>query len=300
MDEMIGFVGAGALGGAMARSLLRSGLKLMVFDTSDAARQRMAEAGAVIAPSARAVADACEIVFACLPAPAISVTVAAEIAGAAKLRILVECSTLGVKTMREIAADMAKHNIAVLDAPITGASGGSYGVDSGAFSLICAGADEVFDRIRPILARMTSKIHRVGTEPGMAQIAKVINNALSITALTVSCEAIVMGVKAGLDARGLIDAINDGSGRNSATADKFPRSILKRDFNSPMTIGLKDMQLYMETIHDAGLPAPIGATVMEIWNAAYAQNPKRGYSSIVEYFEQWAGIQVKSVEVKGS
>ena len=193
MTEMIGFVGAGALGGAMARSLLRAGLKLMVFDAADTARQRMAEAGAEIAPSARAVADACEIVFACLPAPAVSITVAAEIAGAAKLRILVECSTLGVKTMREIAADMAKHNIAVLDAPITGASGGSYGVDSGAFSLICAGADEVFDRIRPILARMTTKIHRVGAEPGMAQIAKVINNALSITALTVSCEAIVMG-----------------------------------------------------------------------------------------------------------
>src|SRR4051812_48240857 len=135
MTEMIGFVGAGALGGAMARSLLRSGLKLMVFDTNDAARQRVAEAGAVIAPSARAVADACGIVFACLPAPAISVTVAAEVAGAERLRILVECSTLGVKTMREIAADMAEYNIAVLDAPITGASGGSHGVDSGAFSL---------------------------------------------------------------------------------------------------------------------------------------------------------------------
>ncbi|MDH7798534.1 MULTISPECIES: NAD(P)-dependent oxidoreductase [unclassified Beijerinckia] len=292
MSETIGFIGAGALGGALARKLLQAGQRLTIYDNDAAACQRMSQAGATIAASARAVADTCEIAFACLPKPAVSRTVADEITGASRLRLLVECSTLGVKTMREISADLAPANIAVLDCPVTGAAGGPRGVDAGTFAFVCAGSDDIFARVQPLLRLMTSRIHHVGTEPGMAQIAKVINNALSITALTISCEAIVMGVKAGLDPRALIDAINDGSGRNSATVDKFPRSILPRDFASPMTIGVKDMQLYMETIQALGLPAPLGTAVMEIWDSAYAENPQRGYNSIVEYFEQPAGVEV--------
>ncbi|HEV2570716.1 MAG TPA: NAD(P)-dependent oxidoreductase [Beijerinckiaceae bacterium] len=289
----IGLIGTGALGGALARKLLQSGRRLTIYDADPTMRQRMAEAGATVAPSARAVADACEIAFVCLPTPAISRAVADEIAGAARLRILVECSTLGVKTMRDIAAHLAQAQIAVLDCPVTGAAGGSRGVDAGTFAFVCAGPNDIFARIEPLLRSLTERVHHVGTEPGMAQIAKVINNALSITALTVSCEAIVMGVKAGLNPSALIDALNDGSGRNSATVDKFPRSILPRDFASPMSIGVKDMQLYMETIEAMGLPAPIGAAVMDIWNSAYAENPKRGYNSIVEYFERPANVEVK-------
>ncbi len=297
-NDCLGYIGVGAMGGALARKLLRSGKTLVVCDRNPRTTADFAAAGARIAATPRAVADICPIVFACLPSPEQSVIVATAEDGVARgeaCRIYVEHSTIGATNIGEIDEAMLGAGIGFLDAPITGGAGGEHGVSRGDFAILTSGAGDVFARVSPILELLTPNVFHLGAAPGMAQIAKVINNALSITALTISCEAIVMGVKAGLDPKALIAAINAGSGRNSATMDKFPRAILPRKFdNSPMSIGLKDLQLYMETMRAFGLPAPVGASVMEIWNAATAQKgPARGYNSIIQHFEQFAHVEVK-------
>ena len=298
MSGPLGFIGVGAMGGALARKLMRNGHALVVCDLNADVTAPFAAAGARVVATPRAVADECEIVFACLPSGKASRAVALGSDGVCEgkaVRIYAEHSTIGIPLMEEIGRELGERSIGVLDAPITGGAGGEHGVASGSFAIITAGAPDLFETLKPFFSSQTDHVFHVGAKPGMAQIAKVINNALSITALTISCEAVVMGVKAGLDPQGLLDAINAGSGRNSATLDKFPRAILPRKFEgSPMTIGHKDLQLYMQTMRDFGLPAPVGATVMEIWNAAAAQKPGRGYNSIIEHFEQFAHVTVSS------
>jgi 3-hydroxyisobutyrate dehydrogenase-like beta-hydroxyacid dehydrogenase len=297
--EKLGYIGVGAMGGALARKLMRAGRRLVVCDKNPEAIEAFRAAGAEIAETPREVADKCRIVFACLPSPPQSILVATGtsdgVTHGKAIKIYVEHSTLGATTIDDIDHALKTRGIAVLDAPITGGAGGEHGVSRGDFAVLSSGAREAFDELAPIFAELTPSVFYFGEKTGLAQIAKVINNALSITALTISCEAIVMGVKAGLDPKTLLDAINAGSGRNSATLDKFPRAILPRKFDkSPMSIGLKDLQLYMETMRDHGLPSPVGASVMEVWNAAVAQKGKnRGYNSIIEHFEQFAHVEVK-------
>ncbi len=294
-NEALGYIGVGAMGGALARKLMRAGQKLVVCDKNPAAIEAFRAAGATVAQNPREVADQCRIVFACLPSPAQSVLVAGEVAQGERIKTYVEHSTLGPAVIGEIDDILKGKGIGVLDAPVTGGAGGEHGVSRGDFAILTSGPRTAFDDLADVFAMLTPSVFYFGAAPGLAQTAKVINNALSITALTISCEAIVMGVKAGLDPRTLLEAINAGSGRNSATLDKFPRAILPRKFdNSPMSIGLKDLQLYMETMRLHGLPSPVGASVMEIWNAAVAQKgPSRGYNSIIEHFEQFAHVEVK-------
>lgn len=293
---MLGFVGVGALGGAIARRLVELGHPLIGYDIDAGARDALARAGGEIADSAREVADRAEIVFACLPAPEISERVAAEpdgIGAGGAIEIYVELSTLGIPAIEAIAAGLAGRGIAVLDNPVVGGAGGSA-VAAGRFATISAGPRAAFDRVQPLLAAMTNSVFYVGEKPGLAQVCKVVNNAIGITGLTIACEAMVMGVKAGLDARVLLDVVNAGSGRNVATEEKFPRSILPRRFDGgPLAIGLKDLKLYVETVHGLGLPSLLGSHVMELWQAAEAEEPGRGYSSIVQLFEKYAGVEVK-------
>jgi 3-hydroxyisobutyrate dehydrogenase-like beta-hydroxyacid dehydrogenase len=295
MAERLGFIGTGAMGGALAAGLIRSGYDLSIYDVDPAVMAPLREQGAEILGSPREVADRAEIVFACLPSNTVSRRVALGPDGALggrALRIYVENSTLGVPAIEEIAAALAEKGVATLDAPITGGAGGRRGVESGNFATIIAGDLKAFDRVQPILAKLTKKIFYVGDTPGQAQICKVINNAISITGLTIACEALVLGAKNGIDPKRLLEIVNAGSGRNVATEDKLPRMLQPGGSPGKLEIGLKDMKLYLETMHLAGLPALVGSNIMELWQAAAAQG-EQDYDGIIAVFERFAGVTVR-------
>jgi len=140
------------------------------------------------------------------------------------------------------------------------------------------------------------KTFYVGEKPGLAQIAKLANNLLAASAIVVSSEAVVMGVKAGLDAKVLIDIINAGSGRNSASQDKFPKAILTRTFDFGFATGLsyKDVRLCLEESEALGVPMVAGAAVRQmlaITNAKFGADSD--FTSIAKVVEEWAGIEIK-------
>ena len=295
MTAPLGFIGTGALGGPIARKLLAAGHEIVAYDRDPRRLAPLAERGARMAPSARAVAAEAAIVFACLPAPEVSRAVADEIAGAGgAVELLVEFSTLGVAAAAAIAAVLQGRGIAFLDAPVVGGAGGSA-VAAGKIAVICAGPEHAFKRAEPLLHALTDQIFQVGDAPGQAQICKLVNNAIGIAGLTIACEAMVMGVKAGLDPKTLLAVVNAGSGRNVATEEKFSRSILPRNFpqDGSIDIGLKDISLYVETLARMGLPSSVGSTILGIWQAAKDAEPARSYSSIVQFFEGPAGVEVK-------
>ena len=292
MSETLGFVGVGNLGGAIVAGLLKAGYDVAIFDTDAKAMAALKEKGARPLGSARAVGDEAAIVFACLPTPEVCQEVAlAEygVTAGKAIEIYVETSTLGMAAIDAIAASIAARDIQFLDNPIVGGGGGA-GVAEGKMATITAGPRDAFTRVEPIFKSLTRNVFYAGEKPGLAQVCKCVNAALAITGLTIACEAMVMGVKAGVDPKLLLDIVNAGSGRNVTTEERFARTVLTRKFGgNAMRIMSKDMKLYAETAHSLGLPSFVGSSIAEIWNAASAQDVQH----LVQFFESFADVEVK-------
>src|SRR5207249_11166857 len=150
----------------------------------------------------------------------------------------------GATYARRIAEGLKAKGIVAVDAPV---SGGLAGAEKGTLAVMVSGPEEIVPRLRPVL-EVLGKVFVVGKEPGQGQTMKLLNNLLSATALAISSEAVVMGVKAGLDAQQILDVINAGTGRNSATEDKIPRCVIPRAFNTGFSIAVlnKDVKLCLE------------------------------------------------------
>lgn len=287
----IGFVGVGVMGGPMAQRLLRAGYQVIVYDIDPGALRRATAAGAKAARSAKAVADQAATVFLSLPTPQVVRDVVLGEAGVIrgrKVRTVVDLSTTGTAVEKEVAAALAKRGIVPIDAPI---SGGATGAKAGTLAVMVAGDRSAIERLRPLF-EVFGKVFVAGRKPGQAQMLKLLNNLLSLSALAMSCEAMVAGVKAGLDPDLMIAAINAGSGRNTATADKIPRAILTRsfDFGFPISGALKDVGLAVDECQKLGVPMWVGAAARQLWQYAYAQGePKRDMTTMITHLEKLAG-----------
>ena len=148
--------------------------------------------------------------------------------------------------------------------------------------------------MRPII-EVLGKFFYIGEEPGLGQTMKVINNLLSATAITITAEAMVMGVKAGLDPSVMLDVINAGSGRNTATADKFPRCVVNRRFDFGFTTGLlyKDIKLCLDEAEALSTPMIIGNAVRQVMAIGKAEmGPDADITEFVKPLERIAGVQV--------
>src|SRR6266850_2028782 len=208
------------------------------------------------------------------------------------LQVAIYCGMpAGVDSFR-IAKGLKAKGIVAVDATV---SGGLAGAEKGTLAVMVSGPDEVVPRLRPAL-EVLGKIFVVGREPGQGQTMKLLNNLLSATALAISSEAVVMGVNAGLDPQQILDVINSGTGRNSATADKFPRFVLPRTFNAGFAIGLfnKDIRLCLEEADALGVPMIVGTAVRQLMTIAQAyEGYEADITEIVKPVERWAGVQVE-------
>nr|WP_255164203.1 NAD-binding protein [Bordetella genomosp. 6] len=136
----------------------------------------------------------------------------------------------------------------------------------------------------------------VGERAGMAQTMKVINNLISVTALSITSELMVMGVKAGLDPDIMLQVINSGSGRTNASEDKIPRFVLTRSFDFGFAIGLsaKDVRLCLEESEQLGVPLRVGDAARRLLNDARDKfGNEADLTEIIRYVEDNAGVQVR-------
>ena len=293
-EKSIGFIGVGKMGGRLARRLIDAGYHLTIFDTSQNTMRPFVEMGAHPTASAAEVASACEIVIACLPTPQVVQKVALGPKGigeGSRVKIFIDMSTTGATYAKRIAEGLAAKGITAVDAPI---SGGLVGAERGTLAVMVSCSEEVLSRIRPML-EVFGKVFLVGREPGMGQTMKLLNNLLSATAMAISSEAVVMGVKAGLDARQIVEVLNAGTGRNSATADKIPRCVIPRTFNTGFAIELlnKDVRLCLEEADALGVPMVVGTAVRQLLAITMAsEGPNADMTETVKPLERWAGVKV--------
>ena len=294
--EIFGFVGVGKMGTPMSTRLLAAGKKVCVYDRDEQAIAGMVKAGAQRSASAAAVASTAETVFLSLPNPTIVESVALGKLGViegTKVKRVVDFSTIGPRTAGIVAKALGERGIAYVDAPV---SGGLAGARNGTLAVMVSCPKPIYTELESVL-KTFGKVFHLGESAGQAQTMKLANNLLAAAALAVSSEAMVMGVKAGLDPKVMLDVINAGSGRNSATQDKFPRSVLPGTFDFGFATGLsyKDVRLCIDEAESLGVPMVVGAAVRQmlaVTNALYGADSD--FTSICRVVETWAGVEVRS------
>jgi 3-hydroxyisobutyrate dehydrogenase-like beta-hydroxyacid dehydrogenase len=296
MTMHVGFIGTGNMGGGIARRMLDAGIGVTAYDINPPLLAPLRERGATIAASQREVADASEIVFASLPSPEICKQTALGpngVSAGKRIKFYVETSTIGPDAIVAIAEGLSAAGIGVLDAPV---SGGPKAAAAGTMAIITSGPRVVYEAVRPILELAASKVFYVGEKPGLAQMSKLVNNAISYASAGIAYEAVVLGVKAGLDAATLLDVINASTGRNRTTLEKFPKSILPRtfDFGGPLYVNLKDITLYLEQAEKLEVPSLIATSVAQLYRlAALGGVGRRDSTSVIQCIEKWAGVEVR-------
>lgn len=293
--QVLGFVGVGRMGGPMAGRLIDVGCGLRVFDTDAAAMKPLAARGAVACASAQEVADGAALVLASLPTPEVvraAVLGDRGVAAGKAVRTIVDLGTTGPTVAKAVAGALAPRGIAWIDAPV---SGGVAGARAGTLAVMAACSRADFAAVEPVL-KTFGRVFHAGEKPGMGQVAKLANNMLSVTGLAIASEALAMGVKAGLDPAVMIDIINAGTGRNSATQDKFPRAVLTRRFDAGFATGLsyKDIRLCVEEAEALGVPMVVGAAVREMMAITQAKfGPDSDFTSVARVVEEWAKVEIR-------
>ena len=290
----IGFIGLGNMGQPMARRLIEAGHTLTVYDTRNDAVALLVALGAKLASSPADVADRVETVMASLPEPHIVTKVATGEGGVIhgkRVKRFVDLSTTGSRIAVEIAAALAKKNIAQIDSPV---SGGVSGAVKGTLAVMVSGPRADVALVRDALG-VFGRVFEIGEKPGMGQTMKLANNVLSACNMAATCEAVVMGVKAGLDPAVMIDVINASSGRNSASQDKFPKAILPRTFDLGFSTALmtKDVRLALQEMKSLGVPHDVMDAVGRAWEQVYSEiGPEKDFTTIIQPVERRAGLTV--------
>ena len=290
----IGFIGLGKMGFPMARRLIEAKHQLVVFDTRKEAVDKLVALGAQAASSPQEIADRAETVMASLPSLQASLDVATGAGGVIegkKIKRFVDLSTVGSQMAVRIHDILAKKNIVQVDCPV---SGGVSGAEKGTLAVMVSGPRADFETLKPALEAI-GKPFFIGTKPGAAQTMKVANNFLSATAMVATSEAVVMGVKAGLDPTIMIDVINSGSGMNTASRDKFPRAVLPRSFDYGFSTAMmvKDVRLCVEEMRSLGLSMEVAEAVGRLWEVVIREmGAESDFTTAIKPIEKAAGVVV--------
>ena len=287
----IGFIGLGNMGFPIASRLVGAGHNVVAFDTRAEVLDRLVALGAQAASSARDVADNAETVMASLPSPQASRDVATSVIEGSRIRRFVDFSTIGRQTAIEVHDLLAPRGIVAIDSPV---SGGVSGAEKGTLAVMVSAPRADFELLTPVYETIGRPFY-LGDKPGSAQTMKLVNNLLAATGLVATCEAVAMGVKAGLDAAVMIDVLNAGSGATNASRDKFPRSILPRTFDYGFATGLmvKDVRLYLDEAKMLGVSMEVAEAVARLWEVVIDElGPESDFTAAIKPIEQAAGVVV--------
>lgn len=289
----IGFLGVGAIGRPMAERMLAR-YPLVVCDVSAAARSAFA-GRAQLMQSARELGAAADVVFACLPTLQSyqeAVLGADGLMAGGRMRQYIHVGTTGPDLVKQMNAVLSAGGISMLDAPVTG---GVPRARSGELTVMASGPRDLFGAVEAMIRCYASAIIYLGETPGLAQTMKLINNVLSAANLAVACEVLLLGVKAGLDPRQMLEVLNSGTGQNSATLTKIPHHLLPRsfDYGGRLEIVLKDLAMFVDQAAQLGLSTPLSDLVEATYRTAIAQEgPDRDITEVIRYMERAAGVEV--------
>ncbi|MGJ7919450.1 2-hydroxy-3-oxopropionate reductase [Neobacillus sp. LXY-4] len=291
----IGFIGLGIMGKPMALNLINAGHSLTVFDINQDAVKTLVNASAVAATSPKEVAENSEIIITMLPANKhVKEVVLGEngiIHSAKEGTVVIDMSSITPVVSKEIANELAKQGIEMLDAPV---SGGEPKAIDGTLAIMVGGKEEVFESVKDVLYGMGKDVTLVGGN-GCGTTAKLANQVIVNLNIAAMSEALVLAAKAGIDINKMYQAIRSGLAGSTVLDAKVPL-ILERNFvpGGRIDINLKDITNVMETAHEIGVPLPLSSQLLEIFHALKVDG-KAGddHGGIVQYYEKLANVEVR-------
>ena len=290
----VGFVGLGNVGGQLAGSLLRNGMDLMVRDIDESLMASFADKGAKTAVSAKALAQACDVIITCLPSPAICAQVMdaddGVIAGMKAGAIWLEMSTTDEAEVRRIADEVEALGGMAVDCPV---SGGCHRAGTGNISIFAGCERAAFDRVLPILTTMGRRIIHTGPL-GSASKLKVVTNYLCSVHLIALSEALTASKVMGLDMNVTYEAIKASSG-NSFVHETESQVILNgsRDISFTMDLVTKDVGLFDQVAKRHGLPLELAPLVVDIFKDGQSRYGDREFSpNIIRRLEEACDVKV--------
>lgn len=293
-SQTIGFIGVGDMGGPMARNLMRAGFAVIVFDIDASRTTALADAGAALGRDATDVANRASIVFACLNSVEGMRSVAAAVGRGSGVEVYIDLSTAGPSLARELRDHFAGTDIQMLDAPISGQI--ERAIDA-TLAIMASGPREAFEMARPAFEAMGQHVFYLGDVAGGGQMMKVANNLINNVQAIATSEAILMGMKFGLEPEQMFAVLNVSTGRNSQTEGNLKNAVLNDNFGlgADMSISKKDISLAVTEAERAGVHIPTGRAAAELIAEAYAHGPEGQRSSaIFKHVARKSGVEVKS------
>ena len=212
----VAFIGLGNMGAPMAQNLIKAGFSLTVFDLVKEAVDQLVKSGATAAASASDAVNGADVVITMLPASkhveGIYLGSEGLLTKIASKALVIDCSTIAADSARKVARAAADRGLAMIDAPVSGGTGGAI---AGTLTFIVGGEPADLERARPLLEKMGKNIFHAGAA-GAGQVAKIANNMLLGIAMAGTAEALALGVANGLDPKVLSEIISKSSGRTWA------------------------------------------------------------------------------------
>jgi 3-hydroxyisobutyrate dehydrogenase-like beta-hydroxyacid dehydrogenase len=293
--SVVGFIGLGAIGHPMAERLVQGGEDVVVYNRTIGKTARF-RGRAKIAASPAEMADAADIIFACVTTADSYRDVALGPLGivrGSRAKIYVHVGTNAVALLEELAAELDARGIATLDAPMTG---GVDGAAAGTLTVMASGPREAFNRAEPFLRHYAKKIVFLGEWVGAAQVMKLVNNVVSAGNLAVACEAMVLGGKSGLDPTAMLEIINNGSGQSNATLTKIPAHILTRKFSygAGLALSILNMEALAAEAKFRDVPMPLAEAIFTSLRTALAEEGDTDVTRVIRPMERAAGVTIDS------
>ena len=289
MEQKVGVVGLGNMGGGIARNFQKKGAPLVVWDTAPAARAAFAgAAGVEVAPPAVMAAACGAIVFVVPATPEIAASFAGDDGVLARARtglVVYDFTTSDPVATRKIAAEAAGRGIAYLDA---GMSGGAAGADAGTLTLMVGGDRAAFDRTRPLLEMIAKNIFYLGGS-GAGHTMKLIHNMVLHTIFLATCEGGRMAETAGINLADMIDVFNVSNARSFISEVRFPKHILsgKWDARSRVYNLRKDVAMAVGLAGQMDAPVPLATLTRDFLDAAIAHGmSETDFSHLYERFDE--------------
>jgi len=298
LGKRVGIIGLGNIGFGMACNLLKAGFEVVACDIRHERTEAVEKKGGTIAASAGAVGKQCSVVFSVVLNYPQNLAVLEGPDGLLQNMpaggTLFVCSTISPAQARELADLAAKHNIRLLDSPV---SGGREGAEAGTLALMIGGSREALEDHRGVLEAVSGNIYHLG-DVGMGETAKAINQVLVAVHDAVTAEALLLAARSGIDLKEMYSIINNSAGGSYMFKWRALRMI-DRDFtpHGVLKILLKDTNIVLNLAESLGLPMPLTSIVRQMFQAGVNQGlGDEDDAAVVKVLEQMAGFSLADVK----
>jgi len=276
------------MGAPMAANLIEAGFEVTVWNRSPSRTEPLVKAGAKRAESPAAVAAACEVTLSCVTnsgdVEEVAIGPEGVIHGAEAGSVYIDCSTISPETARRVAEQLARKNVAMLDAPV---SGGDIGAKAGTLAIMVGGDAAVFERCRPVFEALGKTVVHVGPS-GAGQVVKLCNQIAGGLNLLAAAEAIQLARRSNVNPAKMLEVVSAGAAGSWMLSNLAPKAV-SGDYAPGFMVDLmqKDLRLVLDAANETHTPLPGTALVSQLFQSIQAEGRGTdGTQAIVDAIEK--------------